>query len=185
MGVVAWAPNHLGDGVMALPALQGLAAVDRLTIVATRPWARDLFRGIDAMVVKKPPRTGDTAVLFPPSIRVAWEARRFRRRIGVAADGRRLLLSHAVPECGHRREVYASLARTAGATVRGDPVFRPKLDDPTVDVPQGHLALVPLSVSGAVREWPRYRQLAKRSCRPVVFYGGPGEEERLARVAVR
>ncbi len=45
------------------------------------------------------------------------------------------------------------------------------------------MGLNPVSVSGAVREWPGFGALAARLDRPVVFYGGPGEEERVGAIA--
>jgi heptosyltransferase II len=181
--IVARAPNHLGDGVMALPAMHALARLGSLTIEAPR-WGRDLYRGVDAALAARGSlTTSDVAVLFPPSFRVAWQARRAKRRIGVAADGRRLLLTDTVFEGRHRRDTYAALATAAGADVVGVPQWSRRESDPDVDVLEGHIGLNPLSVSGPVRQWPRFAELADSLERPVVFYGGPGEGEGVAFVA--
>ena len=77
--IAARAPNHLGDGVLALPALEALARLvgsrGRFEIYAPA-WADDLYRDLPAIV--RPRGTmapADAAALFPPSLRAAIEAR--------------------------------------------------------------------------------------------------------------
>lgn len=181
--IVARAPNHLGDGVMALPALHALSCVGDLTVQAP-PWGPSLYRDLTAAIEPRGPiRDGDIAVLFPPSLRVAWEARRVPRRIGVAGDWRRWLLTDVVPGRVHRAETYAALAEAVGARIVGPPRFAVRPDDPLVDVPDGHIGLNPVSVSGEVVEWRGFAALASRLGRAVVFYGGPGEDARVASLA--
>jgi heptosyltransferase-2 len=182
LDVVARAPNHLGDGVMALPAMHALAKVGRLVIAAPR-WGPDLYRDVPARIVGVGRVEGDAAVLFPPSFRAAWEARGVSRRIGVASDHRRWLLTDVVEPGPHRRDTYAALAAVLGARADGSPTFSMRADDPDVDVPEGHVALVPVSPSGATVMWRGYADLAARLDRPVVFYGGPGEEAEVAEIA--
>lgn len=181
--VVARAPNHLGDGVMALPAMHALASLGPLTIFAP-PWGNDLYRDVEAEVV---PRgfmgKADVAVLFAPSLRAAWEGRRARRRIGVAGDFRRWLLTDVVGRASNRADTYDALARRAGAACEGAPHYRARASDPEVEVARGHIGFNPLSASGQVREWPGFGELAEGWSLPVVFYGGPGEGDRLAAVA--
>src|SRR5690606_38407840 len=50
--IAARAPNHLGDGVMALPALEALARLGDLTIHAPR-WGEALYRDLPARVVPR------------------------------------------------------------------------------------------------------------------------------------
>jgi heptosyltransferase II len=177
--LVARAPNHLGDGVMALPALHALAGLGRLEIAAPS-WGHALYRDVNATVRPRGPLpAADAAVLFAPSLRAAWEGRRAKRRIGTATDGRRFLLTDIVAEGGHRADTYRALVEVLGARVVGAPRFRVRADDPPSDVPRDHLALNPVSVSGEVREWLGFRELALQSNRPVVFYAGPGEAERV------
>lgn len=176
------APNHLGDGVMALPALHALSRLGALTIHAPR-WGPDLYRDVDAAVAPRGPMAGDVAVVLAPSLRAAWESRGCRRRIGVPGDWRAWLLTDPVPPRRHQAETYAALAARAGALVSGAPAWPPRAADPAVDVPAGHLALVPMAGAGKVREWPYFAELARRVRAPVVFYGGPGEEARVAAVA--
>jgi heptosyltransferase-2 len=185
--LAARAPNHLGDGVMALPALHALAAAGPLTIHAPA-WGPTLYRDVAARVVPRGPIDADVAVLFAPSFRSAWEARRCGRRIGVASDYRRWLLTDVVQEAEHRADTYARLAERAGAEVRGPPAWRSddgqggtEVDE--LGVPDGHVGLNPITVGGPVREWRRWAELADRLEAPVVFYGGPGEEALVAAVA--
>ena len=177
--VVARAPNHLGDGVMALPAMHALSSVGSLTIFAPA-WGPDLYRDVKAEVV---PRgfmgQADVAVLFAPSMRAAWEGRRARRRIGTGTDFRRWLLTDVVAPDTSRARTYASLAERAGARCGESPSYRLHPSDPEVEVPPDHIGFNPLSVSGAVREWPGFKELAQGWAHPVVFYAGPGEAERL------
>lgn len=182
--IIARAPNHLGDGIMAIPALRALSRISKRFEIQAPSWGPVIYRGIDAQVVGRGPMVdADVAILFPPSFRVAWEARRARRRIGIAADWRRWLLTDVVQPGVHQRDTYRALAVAVGAKVDGVPAF--EVDDcaSDVDVPKGHIGLNPISKAGAVREWQGYARLAKRLDSPVVFYGGPGEEERVRRHA--
>ncbi len=184
MHVVARAPNHLGDGVMALPALHALSRVARRLTIQAPGWGPDLYRDLDAVVVSRGPmREGDAAVLFPPSLRVAWEARRVPRRIGVAADARGWLLTDLIEPGPHRRDTYAALAAALGARVDGPPVYTSRDTDPCAEVPDGHVGLNPVSPSGATVMWGGFGALAARLDRPIVFYGGPGEDAAVAALA--
>lgn len=180
--VVVRGPNHLGDGVMARPAIAALARLGPVTVHA--PAWRDAVYG-DLDVVLRPARQvlqGDVAVLLAPSLRAAWEARRVPVRIGTPTDGRGRLLTVRVPPAPHTAGTYARLARAAGVEGVLPPPRLPAPEVP-VDVPEGHVAIHPLSATGAVREWQGWSALATRLRGPVVFYGGPGEGERLAAVA--
>ncbi len=183
--MVARAPNHLGDGVMALPAITALARLGRLEVRGPR-WIGDLYGHLG--VALAPPgrldRRIDAEVLFPPSLRAALEARRARRRVGTPTDFRRWLLTDVVEEREHRAETYAALARAVGASPAGAPRLGvPK--GPIPPVPPGHVGLNPCAGAGRVREWPGFGALADRLDAPLVFYGGPGEQARIAVVAGR
>ncbi len=173
------APNHLGDGVMALPLVEALhaAAGDGLEVRAPR-WGADLYGPLGVRV--RPARQafdGDVALLCPPSIRTVWEARRVGRRVGVSRPG----VTDPVSNDGHQRDVYARLGQVLDVAVHGAPRWRGSAVP--VDVPEGHLALNPLSATPATREWDGFAALALRWPGPVVLYGGPGEEQRLQDVA--
>ena len=71
----ARAPDHLGDGVMALPAMAALSRLGPLRIRGPG-WARRLYRGLGEIV--EDPGDAELAVLFKPAFRAAWEARRVR-----------------------------------------------------------------------------------------------------------
>ena len=177
MRLAVRAPNHLGDGVMAMPAIQALARLGPTTVYAP-VWAGDLYRDLDVMI--RPRGTleaADVAVLFAPSLRAAWEARRCARVIGTDTDYRRLLLTHPVRMLPSRPDTYRALATVAGASVSGGPCFSTRDEDGEPTQAVGHVGLNPVSVGGAVREWQGFRALADRLPAPVVFYGGPGEDE--------
>lgn len=168
------APNHLGDGVMALPAIEALRRIDRVTVAAPA-WGEALYGHLDvALVPRGTVPKADAAVLFPPSFRAAWEARRLPRRIGFKSDWRGWLLTDALaPSQGHRSQGYAALAKVLGAVVDGPPTLPVPEGDTTV--PDGHLALVPVSPSGEPVMWRGFEQLGQNSRWPVVVYTGPGE----------
>ncbi|TVQ90987.1 MAG: hypothetical protein EA397_10860 [Deltaproteobacteria bacterium] len=177
--IVARAPNHLGDGIMALPAIRALAALSTDFVVQAPCFGAEIYRGLRVEAPGPLPEGADLAVLFAPSLRAAWQARRARRRIGVASDFRGPLLTDVVIPARHRAQTYARLAETAGARVDGSPAL--SFDGaPSVEVAQGHVGLVPVSRSGPCVEWRGFAELADRLRVPVVAYGGPGERKRVA-----
>jgi heptosyltransferase II len=178
--IIARAPNHLGDGVMALPALSAVSELGARFVIQAPSWGVDLYGGLNATIVKRGPMPeADVALLFPPSFRVAWEARRARRRVGVASDWRRILLTDIVKEGTHQAETYGALAAAVGAKVDGVPRIA-TWDPPTESGRDaGHIGMNPISKAGAVREWSGFREMAARLETPVVFYGGPGEERQV------
>lgn len=182
MDIAARAPNHLGDGVMSLPAMHALAALGRLTIWGPR-WAAELYRDVPADIrSRKEQLEGDVAVLFPPSLSSAWLARRVPVRIGIASDYRRWLLNRVVRPCRHRVDTYNALARAAGATPVGVPTYTLRESDTACDVPEHHVGLNPLSASGERRHWTGFSELAQSLSVPTIGYCGPGEALALQRV---
>jgi ADP-heptose:LPS heptosyltransferase len=174
--VIVRAPNHLGDGVLALPAISALAHRFDAVHIQAPAWGADLYRDLPATVVERGPMPAcDAAVLLAPSLRAAWQARRARRRIGLATDARGALLTDVVVPCTHRGDTYARIAAALGVVVEGAPAWARRAEDPVVDVPDDHVGLVPVSPSGAVVMWPGFAALAARRG-PVVVYGGPGEQ---------
>lgn len=173
---------------MALPALHALADLGGSLHIQAPGWGAALYRDVAATVGQRGPAERgafDVAVLFPPSFRVAWQARRVPRRVGVAADARVFLLTDVVGRRAHRVQTYGALAEAVGATVAGPPTWTVRGDDPDVDVPDGHIGLNPISPSGEVVQWRGFGALAARSGRPVVFYGGPGEDDAVRAIAGR
>lgn len=181
------APNHLGDGVMALPAVTALAAAAEGCRVAAPAWGEVLYRATGARWVPREvrPTRDEVAVLLTPSFRAAWQAWRADRRVGLATDGRRLLLTDAVrPPGGHRREDYAAVAAALGVAVAGPPCFSATEEESSAwaGLPL-HVGLNPVSVSGETVEWPHYAALVRALSEPLRVYCGPGEADR-ARAAI-
>jgi heptosyltransferase-2 len=133
---VVFAPNWLGDAVMALPAIADVrrAVPDASLTIAARPAIAPLFSlvpGFDDVVVlgKRESFSGrarendsrplfDTAILFPNSFHAAltaWRAK-VHERWGYRTDWRRPLLTRAIdPPVGmHQVEYYQHLVRALG-----------------------------------------------------------------------
>lgn len=173
------APNHLGDGVMAMPAIAALTEVFDEVVVAAPRWGPELYRelGVEVTPRGEVPRRADAAALLAPSFRAAWEARALPRRVGVSWDMRRPLLTTVVerPE-GHRALEYAAVVAALGARATGEPRFTPRPEErEAADEPWGHAALAPVSPSGEAVTWPGFAALAARLEGPVRAYVGPGE----------
>ena len=187
MARVARAPNHLGDAIMAQPALIALARQGPL-IVQGPAFLHDVVGHVPGITVQPPGPLShrvEEALLFTPSLRAAWQARRARRRIGTPTDGRRWLLTDAITRRpGHRSETYAAIAGVVGAHASGAPQI-PVSGAPSADVPEGHIGLNPIVKGGVTRAWPAFGALARRMRQPVVFYGGPSEHHAVAAVADR
>jgi heptosyltransferase-2 len=124
---VVFAPNWLGDAVMALPAIAAVrrAAPDARLAVAARPAVAPLFSlapGIDdVLVLEKRGResfSADTAIVLPNSFHAAWVAWRtgVPERWGYRADWRGPLLTRAVdpPRGLHQVEYYLQLVAALG-----------------------------------------------------------------------
>ena len=135
-----FAPNWLGDAVMALPAIADIhrAAPDASITIAARPSVAPLFQlvpGIAEAVELARPRAVlagwrelgrelrgrepfDTAILFPNSYRTALVASRagIPERWGYRTDWRGHLLTRAVtpPHDVHQADYYRELVRALG-----------------------------------------------------------------------
>ncbi|MFZ5481922.1 MAG: glycosyltransferase family 9 protein [Myxococcota bacterium] len=173
------APDHLGDAVMALPAIEALSKRYALEVHAPR-WGPDLFDGVAVVTVDHDPRA-EVAALLKPSFGAAWRWRHVPRRVGLATMGRRILLTDPLDvRDEHRREGYARVAAHLGASVEGLPTYRRRGLAP--DLPDGFVGLNPWSPTSTVR-WPRFRQLADALGRDVVFFAGPGEADDVRAIA--
>lgn len=162
---------------MARPAIEAASRLAATTVVAAPPWGEVLYRDLDVEVVERgdvPP--ADVAVLLAPSFRAAWEARGVARRIGVRWDLRAPLLTDVVEmDEGHRSEEYARVVAVLGAVVSDAPRFEATdVERAGCTAPQGHVALIPCSPSGAVVQWPGFHDLVAELDGAVV-YTGPGE----------
>lgn len=143
MKLAIYLPNWVGDAVMATPALRALrlAHRDAELVGIMRPVIGDVLAGLDLfdrtiLYQKKSQPSAlsgwklwrrlqsehfDAAVLLPNSLRSAWLAwvSGARRRIGFDRDGRRWLLTDAVPAPQRRvphpaLDDYLTLAARAG-----------------------------------------------------------------------
>jgi ADP-heptose:LPS heptosyltransferase len=182
------APSHLGDGVLALPAVRALAELGPLHIDGPA-WAPLLYRHL--LPARPPAARARVAVLLKPSFSAAWRAllRRHPRRIGLSTDLRGPLLTTRVrPGGGHRQADLDAVARAAGAVPQGAPRFPLVGADfaAAPDLRPGTVLLLPGSGSGDSVEWQGYRALAdalRAAGRPVAFAGGPAERDRWPRLA--
>ena len=126
--VVVFAPNWLGDAVMALPAIAdiGRALPAGALTIAARPTIAPLFgllptMGDVVLLTKKGPETRSpmsTSILLPNSFQSALSAWRagISERWGYRTDWRRALLTRAIeaPTGLHQVEYYRHLVRALG-----------------------------------------------------------------------
>ncbi|GDX83575.1 hypothetical protein LBMAG42_53860 [Deltaproteobacteria bacterium] len=168
--IVIRAPDHLGDAVMALGAIDALAALGEVTVYCRGRWAKELYAGHAVRPGDEVPAAADVAVCFKPS----WHAaRRWSHlpTVGVGPPGRYRL---TLPEGrAHRRDRYARIALAAGAPAVGPSVYRPR--GQSVTIPERFVALNPWSPSATVR-WDGFAALAEAlQPRPTLAFCGPGE----------
>lgn len=205
------APNHLGDLVMALPALEqaadadvilprGLAPLLALSRVAGAmlPFdrgARGFVRAVRTLRARRYPR----GVLLPPSISSAalFALAGVRERRGTSTDHRAILLTDRVS-----RDRIRGLHRTAQyhVLVTGAPPATPLIPSLRItdSLRDRFRALLPASDEPLIglfpgsnapsRRWPpsRFAALAGRlraAGARVVVFGGPGERALTAEVA--
>jgi heptosyltransferase-2 len=212
--------NWVGDAVLTLPALD---ALDRRfpeaeIAVLARPWVADLFRdqpAVDRVIAYERAEAGtclgpwrlarrlraqgfDLALLFPNAFEAAWVAwlAGIPRRAGYSRDGRRVLLTHPLPQRargGHQVQRYLDLVRALGG--EGDPVPRLRTGDRAraaagrllsehgLGAGEPAVALNPGSVYGGAKRWPAPRfaaaadALAARGAR--ILLVGSGREARI------
>jgi heptosyltransferase-2 len=132
--LIIFAPNWLGDAVMALPAIGDVrrgAPAAAITIVAQNSVAPlfDMVRDVDEVIadrdhdllatLKNTPTRFDTAILLPNSFRSALMARRagIPERWGFRTDLRGPLLTRAIdraPASTHQVDRYRHLVRALG-----------------------------------------------------------------------
>lgn len=189
-------PNHLGDAVMALPALRALAAGlpgERIRLVG-RPLPAKVLDGQGPWDPVQPAWIRDpqsAAVLLAPSIRVAIGAARARcrLRIGTPTDWRRLLLTDPVRasiRSMHQREIYRrvvarALERLGGRAGEGHDRF--EVDEGAAvswwqQSGRPTWLLHPWAQGRADKRWPAERWIELgRELGNVAVTGGPGGED--------
>lgn len=204
------APNHLGDLVMALPALtctdadlvvvRGLLPIATLAVGSARviPLDRDRRGYVEAARRLRRGRY-DEGVLLPPSFSSAalFAAGGVRRRRGLSTDARRLLLTDPLPRASirgmHRASAYTFLV--SGTVPTSPPV--PRLVLPAelgargiafTDGPGRRRVGIFPGANASSRRWDpdRFRELARRLVEAgdrVIVFGGPAEREITALVA--
>jgi len=217
--VVVLAPNWLGDAVMALPALADLrrhVAEARLVVAARRSVSAlfPMVPGVDA-VVTLPGKggiaalgtwrddvtalreaAGDVAILFPNSLASALVALRsgIVERWGLATDGRRRLLTRAVPRPhGHRHQAaYYQALTTALGVPPGPRVARVQAPAPRAGLipAAGYVVLAPGAAYGRAKQWPveQWAALATMLADegwPTVLVGSGGDRATCAEVQRR
>ncbi len=175
------APDHLGDGVMALPAISALARSQPCLIAAPR-WGDALYDGLGTVIRPGGAPRADAAVLLKPSLGAALAVRHVPRRIGLSTDARWWLLTDAVvPTQRHRVDDFAAVAAAAGATVTGPPAYGPPGVAPAL--PADAVLLLPGTASPHTARWRGFAALADSLDGRAVFTGGPGDEAVLSEIA--
>jgi heptosyltransferase II len=228
--VVVRGVNWVGDAVMTIPALRELRRVlpQAHITLATRSWAQGLFADADflddLLIYDRRPRAFSAvarqtrewqrrgfnlALLFQNAFEAALiaAAARVPARLGYATDGRRMLLTHAVPLPdwrGLRHEVFyylnlvSELERLlygASSVKEREPQFALNISAARKEEAHAFLlseglrkgelliALCPGSTNSRAKRWPaeRYAQLADRFADEtganILLLGSPDEME--------
>jgi heptosyltransferase-2 len=222
--------NWVGDAVMTVPALRELRRVlphAHITL-ATRSWAEGLFADVDflddILIYDRRPRDFkavprqarewrrrrfDLALLFQNAFEAALiaAAARVPVRMGYATDGRRALLTHALPLPGWRDErhevfYYLNLVAELEQLLYGASLIEEHEPQLALNISEGRkaearsflssqgvvmdrqiVALCPGSTNSRAKRWPaeRYAALADRfimeSGANVLLIGSPDELE--------
>lgn len=192
--LIVRAPNHLGDVVMALPALraaggdvlirEGLAPLLQLARLPGRiiPFA-------DTLAAAWAMRRGhyERGVLLPPSFSSAliFALGGVDHRRGTGTDGRRMLLTDPV-SVGSLKGLHRSVQYMVLVGAGRDPVV-PRLDVARKSHEGTVIGVFP-GGNAPSRRWEpdRFAELVRRLTkrgRQVVVFGGPTERELTARVA--
>ncbi len=182
------APDHLGDGVMALPALDALCRGARGPVVVQGPgWCGALYRHLPVTLSSRAAPGLERVVLLKPSLGAAIDALSLGApRVGLATPWRRWLLSVAVPERGpHRVDDLCAVARAAGAEPEPAPRYPTSdADLPALPpLPSRAVLLVPGTASPATVRWPGFRALADLLDGRAVFVGGPADMAYIQEIA--
>ena len=183
--VVVRMPNHLGDAVMALPAVKQLReSFSRVAaIAATKPVIELLANvpDVDNIIALARAHSGwrqddrdalsalnaDCGILFNNSLRDAWNfwLSGVKNRYGASARGRAILLTEAFkfprPTCGnltgvHHARIYSALAEAVGGTPWSGKF--PKFTFPSAPESTSRLLVVaPGAAYGEAKRWPSQR----------------------------
>jgi heptosyltransferase-2 len=184
--LAVFAPNWLGDAVMALPLIADLrrAWPAAAIVMAARGSVAPLFElvpSVDAIITL----TGradatrlasgdfDAALLLPNSFASAWLAKRahIRERWGYARDLRGWLLTRAIPRprrYGHQAEYYQGLGQALGvpsgspfAEIHVSPAARAAaaalLNEHGAAAGRAYVVFAPGAAYGRAKQWPPAR----------------------------
>lgn len=208
--------NWIGDAVMTMPALRALKLANpgaRITLLA-KPWVSNLFEmdpNVDEIILYKDTYEGLTgkfklaqeirkhdfcmAMLFQNAFGAAFIAfiAGIPERIGYSRDGRRLLLTEAVPFDGrakalHHIEYYLNLVEKAGFPAKYElpwiylsPEERLDARDKLKTLRRPVVGINPGATYGSSKRWPpgRFAEVAYRTISEMqgsaVIFGGPSE----------
>ena len=161
---LVFAPNWVGDTVMALPVIEALAAAERQPAVLARPHLAPLLAlcpavaGVverqtdDRATIDELRRRGfDEAVLLPNSFRSAWLTRRagIARRWGYHGNWRGPILRPAVPRPARRRQQIADYGDLLAAMEVAPPLdWVPRLPLPAAAREAGRTLVERTGVAG-------------------------------------
>jgi heptosyltransferase-2 len=226
MKILIRGTNWVGDAIMALPALHSVRRrfPQAEISILTRPYVADLyrwqgladhlipydsrgahggFRGRERLAAELRARKFDAALLLQNAFDAAWLAWRagIPERIGYSRDGRRLLLTKAVPVPkegeipGHEQFYYLELLRRAGWADKldGEEFITLRLDPSALDKAEGALlaagarsnnlriAIGAGASYGAAKCWPRERfaavanQMTEQFGADIILFGAAPE----------
>ena len=166
------APDHLGDAIMAEPAIAALCKRYTCTIVGPA-FCTEFYAHLPSIE-----GTAKQIVLFKPSTAEAIRCLHYARRVGL---GRRWLLSDSVAsQPGHRIENLNRIAQYLNAQPHRPPIFPASGETPPL--PNTFALFIVGTASPETVLWDKYNELAGAVNIDVVFAGGPGDEATVERL---
>ena len=161
-------PDHLGDGVMALPAIKALSSIYELHIIGPR-WVTELYPTFTRFFYSPNPKPLCSSIaLFKPSFGSAWRARNYQRKIGIDNGLRRHLLTVRCHGGNHRIDQFNSIAQALHAQPNLLPQFSPNTADiPTLPT-DFNLCIVGTNSAETV-QWKQFPELARQLSQQSIF----------------
>lgn len=169
------APDHLGDAIMAEPAIAALCRQYDCKIVGPR-FCQEIYAHLPTVDCSP-----ESVVLFKPSNAEGFRALRYKRRVGL--DRRWLMTDSICSRLDHRIDNNNRIAEHLGAKPSRDPIFPGQGKTPKL--PARFALFIVGTASPETVLWTQYPALAAAVEINVLFAGGPGDENNVTALGAK